>query len=150
MLCFSANFFSSIMVWFAEISNKNGPVFTYETEVPQVIQPNSWIRWGHQNLVLSWHWFYSGHFPAPSVLASRGPNINSCMILKLVRAIENTTTIISSYNGKLSTRAKVGSRNKFCRAVHFRPKSHLLIRDVPQPYLTVQRTGNEEFVIPDQ
>lgn len=65
------------------------------------------------------------------------PDINGCIIFQLVRIIKNTSAIISTHNGKLSIRTEVSCSDELTGTINLGPESHLFIRYVPQPDLSI-------------
>ena len=55
------------------------------------------------------------------------PNIYSCMIFKLVGAVEDTASVVCADHGKLAHGAEVGRGDQLARPVNLRPQGDLNI-----------------------
>ena len=64
-----------------------------------------------------------------------------------VSAVEDTAAVVGSHHSELAVHTEVGGGDELGGTAHFVPQRHLLVRNVPQAQLTVERTAQEIAVI---
>lgn len=73
--------------------------------------------------------------------------IDSCLLKSHLRVVENAASVVGADDGVFAVLAEVGRGDEACLAVHLVPQGHLLIRNIPQAQLAVQRAAQEIAVI---
>ncbi len=75
-----------------------------EAQVPEVVQPNTAVGRGHEDLVLAGHGFDAGDFAAgrvlPAVVAGRA-DMDGRVVFELVRAVEDASAVVGAHHCKL-------------------------------------------------
>ena len=98
-------------------------------------------------LVLVGQRFDAADLATLGVLAASGAHVNLRVILELFGGVEDAAAVVAADHGELAVLAEVGRRDQLRLAVELVPQRHLLVGDVPQAQLAVQRAAQKIAVV---
>ena len=84
------------------------------TEIPKIVQSDPAVIACDQDPVFRGHRLNSRHFPAPAVLTPRALDVNSSVILQLVRWEENNPSVVCPNNNKFTCENRKSWSRIFC------------------------------------
>ncbi len=77
----------------------------------------------------------------------RRPDVNLRVVLELLRVVEDDAAVVGADGGELAVLDKVGGGDELRRALDLVPQRHLLVWNVPEPELAVERAAQEVPVV---